>query len=232
MAPQGSSRGKGKARAMMPTSVINRRLLLDRDHIQGFILERIRGLVRIFNVCGGTDERSWDLFHDIILLDAVMTRHFSQFQLMWPYRRSRSSPLREWWDALRSYMGQMFDKTRDKMHNWRWVKPHAFGDQVNSYNAQITSSGTVKCTGERFSWYGSDDLRAQIDQPCCRQYKPGDFLAVRRLHWDEIIDKNDDDENWVDPRALNGGRSRPGNGNDNDAGKGEEDMQGGEKGTG
>jgi hypothetical protein len=200
--------------------------------MKGFILDHIRGCIRIFNVCGVKDERAWDLFYDIIFHDPVMTRHFSQFQLMWPHRRSRSSPFWEWWAAFRPYMGQMFDKTWDRMNNWRWGNPHAFRDQVDRSSPQTTSSGKVKRTGECFSWYGSDDLRAKIEPPSCRQYKPGDFLAVRPLNWDAIIDENDDDDNWADPGAPSGGRSRRGNGNDNDNGEGEEDLQGGEKGTG
>jgi len=129
-------------------------------------------------------------------------------------------------------MGQMFDKTRDQMNDWRWDNPHAFGDQVDCSNPQTTSLGMVIPTGERFSWYGRDDLRAKIEPPSCRQYKPGDFLAVRPLNWDEIIDEDDDDENWADPTMPSSGWSRPGDGNDNDNGKGEEDMQGGENGTG
>jgi hypothetical protein len=121
MAPKGSSNGMGKARAKMPTSVINRRLSLAWDRIKGFIPEHIRGLIRIYNV-------AWDLFYDIIFLDPVTTRHFSQFQRMWPHHKSRSSPFREWWAAVRSYMGQMCDKTRNQMNNWRWDNPHAFGD--------------------------------------------------------------------------------------------------------
>jgi hypothetical protein len=77
MAPNGSSKGKGKGRAKMPTSVINRRLLLDRDRIKGFISEHIRGLIRIYNVCGVEDQWSWYLIYDIIFLDPVTTRHFS-----------------------------------------------------------------------------------------------------------------------------------------------------------
>jgi hypothetical protein len=103
MAPKGSSKGKGKARAKLPTSVINRRLSLDQDCIKGFISEHIRGLIWIYNVCGVKDERAWNLFYDIIFLDPVTTRHFSQFQLMWPQRRRRSSTFREWWAAFRSY---------------------------------------------------------------------------------------------------------------------------------
>src|SRR5882757_6217416 len=154
MAPKGSRKGKGKAtaRAKMPTSVINRRQSLDRDRIKGFISEHIRGLIRIYNLCGVKDERAWDLLYDIIFLDPVTTRHFSQFQLMWPRRRSRSSPFREWWAAFRSYMGQMFDTTRDEMYNWRWDNPHAFGDQVDRSNPQPTSSGKVQSTGVRLSW--------------------------------------------------------------------------------
>jgi len=232
MAPKGSSKGKGKARAKMLTSVINRRLSLDQDSIKGIISEHIRELIWIYNVCGVKDERAWDLFYDIICLDPVATRHFSQFQLMWPHRRSRSSPFWEWWAAFRSYMGQMFDKTRDQMNNWRWDNPRAFGDQVDRSNLQTTSSGKVKSTGERFSWYGSDDLRANIEPPSCRQYKPGDFLAVRPLNWDEIINEDDDDDNWADPGAPSGGRSHPGDGNNNDISESEEDTQGAEKGTG
>jgi len=88
MAPKGSSKGKGKARAKMPTSVINRRFLCDRDRIKGFISEHTRGLIHIYNACGVKDERAWDLSYDIIFLDPVMTRDFSQFQLMWPHCRS------------------------------------------------------------------------------------------------------------------------------------------------
>jgi len=93
----------------------------------------------------------------------------------------------------------MFDKTCDQMNNWRWDNPRAFGDQVDRSNLQTTSSGKVEWTGERFSWYGSNDLRAKIEPPSCRQYKPGDFLAVRPRNWRRIIDDDDDDENWVDP---------------------------------
>jgi len=119
MALKGSRKGKGKAtaRAKMPTSVINRRVSLDRDRIKGFISEHIRGLIWIYNVRGVKDERAWDIFYDIIFLDPVTTRHFSQFQLMWPHRRSRSSPFREWWAVFCAYMGQMLDKPRDQMNN-------------------------------------------------------------------------------------------------------------------
>ena len=71
-----------------------------------------------------------------------------------------------------------------------------------------------------------------MSREACRQYKPGDFLAVRPLNWDEVIDEDDDDDNCADPGAPSGGRSRPGDDNDNIDVEGEEDMQGGEKGTG
>jgi len=216
----------------MPTSFINRRLTLDRDRIKGYISEHIHALIRIYNVCGVKNERACDLFYDIIFLDPVTTCHFSQFRLMWPHHRRRSSPYQEWWAAFRAYMGQMFDKTRNQMNNWRWDNPGACRDEVDCSNPQTTSSRKVKCTGECLSSYGSDDLRAKIEPPSCRQYKPGDFLAVRPLNWDEIIDVDDDDENWVDPGAPSSGRSRPGDGNDNDDSEGEKDTQGGEKGTG
>jgi hypothetical protein len=98
MALKGRSKGKGNAtvRAKIRMSVINRCLSLDRERIKGFISEHIRRLICIYNICGVKDERAWDLFYDMIFLDPVTTRHFSQFQLMWPHRRSRSSPFREW----------------------------------------------------------------------------------------------------------------------------------------
>jgi len=129
-------------------------------------------------------------------------------------------------------MGQLFDKTRDQMNNWRWDNPHGFGDQVNGSNPQTTSLRKVKRTGKLFSWYGSDDLRAKIQPPSCRQYKPGDFLSVTPLNWDEILDEDDDEQNWAHPGVPSGGRSRPGDDNHNENGEGEEDTQGGEKGTG
>jgi len=234
MAPQSSCQGKEKATAgaKMPTSVINRRLSLDQGRIKGFILQHILRLRQIYNVCSVKDERAWDLFYDIIFCDPVTTCQFSQLQLMWQNRRSRGLHFREWWAAFSSYMGQMFDKTDDQMNNWRWDNPCAFGYHVNHTNLQMTSSGKVKRNGEHFSWYSSDDLRAQIKRPSCRLYKPSDSLAVRLLNWDEIINKEDGDQNWPDPRVPSGGRNHPGNGNDNEDSKGEEDTQSGEKGTG
>jgi len=126
----------------------------------------------------------------------------------------------------------MIHKTRHQINNWRWDNPSAFGNQFDHSNPQTTSSGKVKRTGKRFSWYGCDDPRAKIEPPSCRQYKPGEFQAVSALNWDEVIDKDDDDETWADPWGPSGGKSRPGDGNDNDNGEGEEDTQGGEKGTG
>jgi len=128
-------------------------------------------------------------------------------------------------------MAQMFDKTCDQGNNWRWDNPRAFGDQVDRSNQQKTSLVKVKRTGKCFSWYSCDDLRAKIEPPSCSQYKLGDFLAVRPLNWDEIIDEDDDDENWVDPGVLSVGMGHHRDGNDNDDSEGEEDTQGGEKGT-
>jgi hypothetical protein len=180
IAPKCSRKGKGKAtaRAKMLTSVINRHLSLDRDRSTGFISEHFCGLTRIYNVCSVKEERASELLYDIIFPDAVTTRHFSQFQLMWQHRRSKSSPFREWWASFRTYMGQMFDKTRDRMNNCRCDNSRAFGYLVDCSTPQTTRSGKVKCTGERFSWYGSDDLRVKIKPPSCWQYKTGDFLVV------------------------------------------------------
>jgi hypothetical protein len=126
----------------------------------------------------------------------------------------------------------MFDKTHDQMNNRKWDDPRPFRDQVDRSNPQTTSLCKVIQTGERFSWYGSDDIRAKIEPPSCRQCKPDDFLAVRPLNGDEIIYEDDDDDNCAYTGKLRGGRSGPGDGNDNDDGKGEEDMQGGERWTG
>jgi len=129
-------------------------------------------------------------------------------------------------------MGEMLDTTRDQMSGWRSDNPCAFGDQVDCSNPQTTSPGKVQCTGDHFSWYSRDHLKPTIEPPSGQWYKPGDFLAIRPLNWDDIIDEDDDDENWEDPGAPSGGRSRPVDGNDNDDGEGEEDPQGCDKGTG
>ena len=47
----------------------------NRDRIKGVIKEHIHGLIRILNVCGVKDVRTWDLFDDIIFLDLVTTSH-------------------------------------------------------------------------------------------------------------------------------------------------------------
>ena len=64
--------------------------------------------------------------------------------------------------------------------------------------------GNVKRTGQGFSGYGSNDHRAMIEPPSCWQYKLGDFLGVKPLNGDEIIDEDDDDDNWADPGAPSG----------------------------
>jgi len=141
MVPKGSHKWKGKATATakMPTSGINRHLSLDQERIMRFVWEYIRVFIQRNNFFGIKDERAWDLFHDIIFLHAVTTRHFSQLQIMWRHRRSRMSPFREWWAGFRSYMGQMFDKTSNQMNHWSWDNPHAFGDQVD-HSKPLTSS--------------------------------------------------------------------------------------------
>jgi hypothetical protein len=85
-------------------------------------------------------------------------------------------------------MWQMFDNTGDQMINWSWDNRRTFQDEVDRSNLQTASLEKVNRTGECFSWYGRDDLRAKIEPPSCPQYKTGDILAVRPLMWDEIID--------------------------------------------
>jgi len=62
MVSKGSRKGKGKAGAKMPTSVINRQLSLDLDRMKGFISEHFRGLIQTYYVCGLKYKRAWDLF--------------------------------------------------------------------------------------------------------------------------------------------------------------------------
>jgi hypothetical protein len=233
MAPNNILKGKRKAtdEAKMPTLFLNQRLMLNRTSLKKFISELIVGLIRICSVTAVNNERPRDLFHAIIFLDPVTTRHLSQFQLIWPHHMSRSPPFWEWWVAFLSYMRQIFDKTRDQMNNWRWDNPSSFGDEVDRSNPQTTNLGNVKRNCECFSLYGSDDLRAKIEPPSCWQRKAGNFLAGGLLNWDEIIEENDNDENCADLRAPSRGRSHHGNGNGNGIGEGEEDTERGENGT-
>jgi hypothetical protein len=78
-------------------------------------------------------------------------------------------------------------------------QPRAYGNLVDDFNPQRASTGKDKCTGESFSLYGFNDFRAKIELFSCRLYNGGGFQAVIQLNWNEIIDKEHDDENWVDP---------------------------------
>jgi hypothetical protein len=78
----------------------------------------------------------------------------------------------------------------------------------------------VKRSSKHTTWYGSDELMSKLELPCCRQYKPGDFLAIGWLNCDETIVKDDDDENWADRGEMSGGWSRPGDSYYNNNSKG------------
>jgi len=125
----------------------------------------------------------------------------------------------------------MFDISHNYKNNWRWDNPRAFGDQAKGSNSQTTSLGKVKCNGDHFSSYRTNDIRAKSVLPTLRPFKLGDFLTVSPLNWNEIIAKDVDAEDWADPGVPSSGKNRPGDGNDNDDGEGEEDMQGGQKQT-
>jgi hypothetical protein len=99
-----------------------------------------------------------------------------------------------------------------------WDNSRAFRNQVDHSNPRTTRSSKVKRTCEVFCWFSSDDLRAKIELASCRPPKPGDFMAVTPLNWDEIIEEDDDEANWEDTGAPSSGRSVPGDGNDNDGG--------------
>jgi len=107
MAPKGSRTGKGNAtaRAKIPELVMNLCMSLNRDRKKGFIWQHIPVLKRLYNACGVKDERAWDLFYDINLLDPFTTRYFSQFQLIWLHPSRTSSPFRKWWAASISDLG-------------------------------------------------------------------------------------------------------------------------------
>jgi len=174
-------------------SIINQLLSLDRELIKGFICELICRVIWRYNVCGIKDERAWDLFCDIIFLDPITTRHFSKFKLMWLHRWSRYPPLRMWWAAFHSYMGQMLDKSCDQRNYWRWDDPRALEDRVQCSNPETPSSVRVKHTCEQCSWYGSDYLSPNIEPGKCRQYMQGNFLPVRPPYWDEILGEDGDE---------------------------------------
>jgi len=226
MAPKGSCNwmGKATARAKMSTSVINQHLSLVRGCIKGFISEHIQGLIQIYDICATKYETSWDMFYDIHCFDSVTTGSCSQFQLMWLHRRSRWSPFLEWWAVCSSYMGQMFDKTCNKMINRRWDNPCAFGDQVDRSKLQITNKEKLILTSAIFSWHGSDDLQAMIEPQWSLQYRPVDVLAARPLNRYQIIDGDDDNENFANLRESSGTCSRHGNCKDKDDSEGEGDM--------
>jgi len=126
----------------------------------------------------------------------------------------------------------MFGKTRDHINNWKWNNPRAFRGQVDGSNPQTTCSGNIEHSVECFCWYSSDDLRETIQPPSRREYKPGSSLAVRLMHWDKIINKDDDVANCAGPGAPRSGSSLPGDGNYINDGEGEEDLQDGVKGPG
>jgi len=128
-------------------------------------------------------------------------------------------------------MEQTFVHIRDPMTNWRWDNSCAFKDPVDHINLQKTCSGMVKLTSYCISWYRRNDLRAKIELQSFRQYMPGVILPNKQLNWDEIIDEDDDVENWAYPRVPSHGRFRPGDGNNTDNGEGEKDLQGGENRT-
>jgi hypothetical protein len=89
----------------------------------------------------------------------------------------------------------------------------------------------VQPTGEQVSWFGHNDIMAKIDRTSCGRYKLENILVVTPLNGDEIFDEENDDENWADPGALSGGRSRRRDGNDTDDSEGKGDAQGGEEET-
>jgi hypothetical protein len=83
-----------------------------------------------------------------------------------------------------------------------------------------TGSVNVKCTFERCARYRPDDLHTVIESCSWQQEKPGEFLTVRPMNWDEILDKDDDTANWADPGPPSDGWGRLSHLIDNDNGNG------------
>jgi len=195
MAPKDSRKGMGKAtaRAKMMTSVPNWRLSFGQNRTKGVMSDQIRvplSELRClqchwweavepllwYNLCWS----SHDSAHCTISAD-VAAPHEQEFGFL------------EVVGSLRLRYAANVYKDRDQRNDWGSDNPRAFGDEVDFSNPQITSLAKVTRTGQRFSWYGSDDLRVKIEPPSCRQYKPGDILAVKPKNLDEIIDEVDDD---------------------------------------
>jgi len=206
--------------------------LWNQVHTEEIILEHIHVLAPMSNVCGVNDERLRDFFYKIIFLEPVTTYPLSQLHMMLPLCRLRCWPVSDLWAAFHSYMEQTFDKTHHEMMSGQWDSPCAVVVHVDHSNALRNSSGTVNCTYKSFSRYRQNDFRAKIEPPSCLQYKPGTLQGVGLLNRDEKIDEDERDGNWVDSVVPSSGMSRPLKANNNDEGKGEDDMQGGEKVTG
>jgi hypothetical protein len=113
---------------------------------------------------------------------------------------------------------------------WR-IRPYTCADQLKCSNSQTTSSGKVTCTSEHLSWSGSADPKVHIEQARCSQYKPSDILEIGPLNQTDRIHEDEDDQDWADPGQPSGGKSHPGDDNNDDNSKGEEVTQGGGKGT-
>ncbi|KAF8542577.1 hypothetical protein BDD12DRAFT_876118 [Trichophaea hybrida] len=160
MVPKGSSKGQGLVRAKIPISVINRRLSLDQVHMKGFMSVYIWVHILIYNVGVVKDDRAWDLFYDIIFLDPVMTRQFSQSQLKRLQCRVRSLPFQH-----------------------RWDNPCDIGDHVNGSNTKTTSFGRIPDAQAVVGAVLAFAMTMKLERlrRTCRLVRPGPGKAVEQM---------------------------------------------------
>jgi len=126
-------------------------------------------------------------------------------------------------------MWQMFNTTRDQTRISSWDNPCAVSDLVDCSTPENTSFRYIQWSGKCVSCYGTNYLQPMIESPRCRQHKQDEYVAIRPLNRNEIIDVDDEIVEGADPGALSWLRSFLGNANGNDHSAGEEDKLGSEK---
>jgi hypothetical protein len=115
------------------------------------------------------------------------------------------------------------------MNNSRGDNPCSSWNPNDHGGPETATPGKITGTCEHFSWYSCNDLRAMNESRSCLEYKIGYFLAVAPRIWEEIIDHDASQENWLDSCAACCGRSRPSDGYDNNNSSPDEETLGGEE---
>jgi hypothetical protein len=76
-------------------------------HAKSVMSEHVRPMIRIGGIKDSLVDRIW---YEIIFLDPLTTRHFSQFQNMWDRRESRDQPFLEWWTQFKALIGNCIER--------------------------------------------------------------------------------------------------------------------------